>query len=39
MIKKTDNYKKGMQISIFSTNKYEKDKTGWFKGGDKINFG
>jgi hypothetical protein len=39
MIKKTDNYKKGMQVSIFSMKKHQKDKTAWFKGGDRINFG
>lgn len=39
MIKKTDNYKKGMQISIFSMKKYQIKKQGWLKGGDKINFG
>lgn len=38
MIKKTDNYKKGMQISIFSMKKHSKDGTMWYKGGDKICF-
>ena len=38
MIKKTDNYKKGMLISIFSMKKYAKDQTMWFKGGDKVTF-
>lgn len=39
MIKKTDNFKKGMQISIFSVKKFKKEKTMWQKCGDKINFG
>lgn len=38
MVKKSDNYKKGMQISIFSMGKYKNDSTMWYKGGDKINF-
>jgi len=39
MIKKTDNFKKGMQISVFSVKNNKKEKTMWQKGGDKINFG
>ncbi len=38
LIKKTDNYRKGMLISIFSLKKYKKYNIKWHKSGHRITF-
>lgn len=38
VVKRTSLYKQGMRISIFSKNKFIKEKIGWCKAGDNIHF-
>lgn len=38
LVKKTDNYRKGMLISTFSIKKYTKFNQKWYKSGHRITF-
>jgi hypothetical protein len=39
LAKKTSFFGQGMAISVFSLRRWEREGTGWFKGGERVTFG